>query len=54
MLRVPRFLQPYYTEVWPCASGRGVNEPLGQSVIARVVGITYALFFDYVSGVPED
>lgn len=34
--------------------GEGAHEPLGKSVVARAVGITSALVFDYVSGVPED
>lgn len=34
------------------AAGRGVDEPLGKSMSARTVEITYALLFDYDSGVP--
>lgn len=54
MVRVPRFLQLCYVEVGTSTLGRGVNEPLGKPGIARAVGITYALLFDFVSGVPED
>lgn len=54
MLAVPRFLQLCYIEVGTCTLDRGVNEPLGSSVIVRALAITYSLFFDYISGVPED
>lgn len=44
MLEVPRFLQLCYIEVGTRTLDRGVNEPLGSSVIVRALAVTYSLF----------